>query len=154
MYGFEMLKQDKRVIIKDGPFSTKCILYDSKKEKVQGLGSTVPVDDARYNKSDVLMCIAPFIGLDIDMTTGLGAFADRAEITLDINDITIGDIKNDWYIDVWFPNISKWISFQTENVALDRMLGIYLIKPTVIQAGFGTKIKRVALGGTNGTDIS
>lgn len=151
MYGFDMLKQDKRVIIKDGPFSTKCILYDSKKEKVQGLGSTLPANTDGYDKDDVLMCFAPFIGLDIDLTTGFGAFADRAEITLDMNDITIGDIKNDWYIDVWFPNISKWISFKTENVAPDRLLGLYLIKPTLIQKG--PKIERIALGGNDGTDI-
>ena len=153
MYGFDILKQDKRAIIKDGPFSTKCILYDLKKENVQGLGSTLPVNTVGYDKDDVLMCFAPFIGLDIDVTTGFGAFADHAEITLDLNDITIGDIKPDWCIDVWFPNISKWISFKVESVALDRLLGLYLIKPTIIQKNTSTPISRVALGGVNGNDI-
>lgn len=153
MYGFDILKQDKRAIIKDGPFSTKCILYDSKKEKIQGLGSTLPVNTAGYDKDDVLMCFAPFIGLDIDLTTGFGAFADRAEITLDMNDITIGDIKTDWYIDVWYPIISKWINFKVESVAPDRMLGLYLIKPTVIQKGNSTLIGRTVLGGINGSNI-
>lgn len=152
MYGFDLLKQDKRAIIKDGPFSTKCILYDSKREKVQGLGSTLPVDSIGFDKTDVLMCFAPFIGLDIDISTGLGAFADRAEITLDMNDIMIGDIKNDWFIDVWFPNINKWVNFRTENVAPDRLLGLYLIKPTIIQKRVGT-LEHIALGGKDGTNI-
>lgn len=153
MYGFEMLKQDKRAIFKDGPFSTKCILYNTEKKKIQGLGSTLSTDNPNYDPDDVLMCIAPFIGLDIDITTGFGAFADRAEITLNMDDITIGDIKNDWCIDVWFPTISKWFSFKVENVAPDRMLGTYLIKPTLIQKVRAATPERISLGGTNGADF-
>lgn len=130
MNGFEMLENDKQAIVDNGLFSTKCILY-SPDGKVQGRGSTLPEDDPDYDKDDKLGCFAPFIGIDISTDTGLGIFADRAEVTINISSVTIGIIDEKWLIDVYFPSVKTWKKFKCEHVAIDRMLGLYLIKPSI-----------------------
>lgn len=130
MNGFEMLEIDKQAVIDNGLFSTKCILY-SPDGKVQGRGSTLSEDDLDFNKDDKLNCFAPFIGIDISTDTRLGIFADRAEITINLSSVKIGVIKEDWLIDVYFHSIRRWQKFKCEHVAIDRLLGIYLIKPSI-----------------------
>ena len=130
MNGFEMLEIDKQAIVDNGLFSTKCILY-SPDGKVQGRGSTLPEDDPDYDKDDRVGCFAPFIGIDISTDTGLGIFADRAEVTINISSVTIGIIDEKWLIDVYFPSVKTWKKFKCEHVAIDRMLGLYLIKPSI-----------------------
>ncbi len=130
MNGFEMLENDKQAIVDNGLFSTKCILY-SPDGKVQGRGSTLPEDDPDYDKDDKVGCFAPFIGIDISTDTGLGIFADRAEVTINISSVTIGIIDEKWLIDVYFPSVKTWKKFKCEHVAIDRMLGLYLIKPSI-----------------------
>lgn len=130
MNGFEMLEIDKQAVIDNGLFSTKCILY-SPDGKVQGRGSALSEDDPDYNKDDKLGCFAPFIGIDISTDTGLGIFADRAEVTINLTSVKIGVVDKDWLIDIYFPSIKEWKKFKCEHVAIDRMLGIYLIKPTI-----------------------
>ena len=130
MNGFEMLEIDKQAIVDNGLFSTKCILY-APDGKVQGRGSTLPEDDPDYDKDDKLGCFAPFIGIDISTDTGLGIFADRAEVTINISSVTIGIIDEKWLIDVYFPSVKMWKKFKCEHVAIDRMLGLYLIKPSI-----------------------
>lgn len=130
MNGFEMLEIDKQAVIDNGLFSTKCILY-SPDGKVQGRGSTLSEDDPDFNKDDKLNCFAPFIGIDISTDTGLGIFADRAEITINLSSVKIGVIKEDWLIDMYFHSIRKWKKFKCEHIAIDRMLGLYLIKPSI-----------------------
>lgn len=130
MNGFEMLENDKQAIVDNGLFSTKCILY-SPDGKVQGRGSTLPEDDPDYDKDDRVGCFAPFIGIDISTDTGLGIFADRAEVTINISSVTIGIIDEKWLIDVYFPSVKTWKKFKCEHVAIDRMLGLYLIKPSI-----------------------
>ncbi len=130
MNGFEMLENDKQAIVDNGLFSTKCILY-SPDGKVQGRGSTLPEDDPDYDKDDKVGCFAPFIGIDISTDTGLGIFADRAEVTINISSVTIGIIDEKWLIDVYFPSVKMWKKFKCEHVAIDRMLGLYLIKPSI-----------------------
>ncbi len=125
-----MLENDKQVIIDNGLFSTKCILYNSHGE-VQGRGSTLSEDDPDFNKDDKLNCFAPFIGIDINTDTGLGIFADRAEVTINISSVKIGVIAENWLIDIYFPSIKEWKKFKCEHVAIDRTLGIYLIKPSI-----------------------
>lgn len=130
MNGFEMFENDKQTIIDNGLFSAKCILY-SPDGKVQGRGSTLSEDDPGFDKEDKLSCFAPFIGIDISTDTGLGIFADRAEITINLSSVKIGVIKEDWLIDVYFHSIRKWKKFKCEHIAIDRMLGLYLIKPSI-----------------------
>lgn len=130
MNGFEMLENDKQAIVDNGLFSTKCILY-SPDGKVQGRGSTLPEDDPDYDKDDKVGCFAPFIGIDISTDTGLGIFADRAEVTINISSVAIGIIDEKWLIDVYFPSVKTWKKFKCEHVAIDRMLGLYLIKPSI-----------------------
>lgn len=130
MNGFEMLEIDKQAVIDNGLFSTKCILY-SPDGKVQGRGSTLSKDDPDFNKDDKLNCFAPFIGIDISTDTGLGIFADRAEVTINISSVNIGVIAENWLIDIYFPSIKKWKKFKCEHIAIDRMLGLYLIKPSI-----------------------
>lgn len=130
MNGFEMLEIDKQTIVDNGLFSTKCILY-SPDGKIQGRGSTLSENDPDYDKDDKLGCFAPFIGIDISTDTGLGIFADRAEITINMTSVKIGVVDKDWLIDIYFPSIKEWKKFKCEHVAIDRMLGIYLIKPTI-----------------------
>ena len=130
MNGFEMLEIDKQAVIDNGLFSTKCILY-SPDGKVQGRGSTLPEDDPDYNKDDKLGCFAPFIGIDISTDTGLGIFADSAEVTINLSSVNIGVINKDWLIDIYFPSIKEWKKFKCEHVAIDRLIGVYLIKPTI-----------------------
>ena len=130
MNGFEMLENDKQAIVDNGLFSTKCILY-SPDGKVQGRGSTLPEDDPDYDKDDKVGCFAPFIGIDISTDTGLGIFADSAEVTINISSVTIGIIDEKWLIDVYFPSVKTWKKFKCEHVAIDRMLGLYLIKPSI-----------------------
>lgn len=130
MNGFEMLEIDKQTIVDNGLFSTKCILY-SPDGKIQGRGSTLSENDPDYDKDDKLGCFAPFIGVDISTDTGLGIFADSAEVTINLTSVKIGVVDKDWLIDIYFPSIKEWKKFKCEHVAIDRMLGIYLIKPTI-----------------------
>ena len=130
MNGFEMLEIDKQTIVDNGLFSTKCILY-SPDGKIQGRGSTLSENDPDYDKDDKLGCFAPFIGIDISTDTGLGIFADRVEVTINMTSVKIGVVDKDWLIDIYFPSIKEWKKFKCEHVAIDRMLGIYLIKPTI-----------------------
>ena len=130
MNGFEMLEIDKQTIVDNGLFSTKCILY-SPDGKIQGRGSTLSENDPDYDKDDKLGCFAPFIGVDISTDTGLGIFADSAEVTINLTSVKIGVVDKDWLIDIYFPSIKDWKKFKCEHVAIDRMLGIYLIKPTI-----------------------
>ncbi len=132
MNGFEMLESDKLVMFDNGLFSTDCILY-SPDGKTQGLGATLAKDNPDYNSEDRIKCFCPYIGIDVNTDTGLGIFADRAEITINISSVKIGTIEKGWLIDVYFPSLKKWIKFKCEHAAIDRMIGTYLIRPTLVE---------------------
>lgn len=126
-----MLEVHKRVMIDDGPFSTKCILY-SPDGKIQGAASELAEDEPEFNAEDTLKCFCPYIGVDVNTDTGLGIFANRAEITINMSSVKIGIIEKGWMIDVWFPTLGAWKKFKCENVACDRMIGVYLIRPSLV----------------------
>ncbi len=140
-----MLEFDKQTIIDDGLFSTKCILYNPD-GRIQGKGATLSLNDANFNPQDSLYCFSPFIGLDISTDTGLGIFADRAEITLNMSSVKIGIVEKGWIIEVYFPSIRKWQKFKCEFVAIDRMMGIYLIKPSLVEEKVGN-VNNLRVGG-------
>lgn len=151
MNGFEMLKQDKQVILDDGLFSTDCILY-SPDGKTQGLGATLPKDDKNYNADDKLRCFSPYIGIDINTDTGLGVFADRAEITINLSSVEIGVIEKGWIIDVYFHSIKKWVKFKCEHVAIDRLMGAYFIRPSLVEKKL-QNVSSLRMGGLGGINI-
>lgn len=137
MFGFKLFEKHKRAIVDNGPFSTKCILR-SPEGKIQ----------------DDLNCFSPYIGIDVNTDTGLGVFADRAEITINLSSVKIGTIAEDWLIDVYYPMINQWVKFKCEHVAIDRMLGIYLIKPSLAQKQIQSQdIKSFKLGRFNETNF-
>lgn len=145
MNGFEIWEFDKQTIIDNGLFSTKCILYNPD-GRIQGKGATLSQNDAEFNSDDKLSCFSSFIGIDISTDTGLGIFADRAEITINISSVKIGIIEKDWLIDVYFPSIKKWQKFKCEFVAIDRMMGTYLIKPSLVEKKVGS-MNNLRIGG-------
>ena len=92
-----------------------------------------------------------FIGLTFD-ESGAGYFGDSFEITLDVEDVRE---KTDlipvagWLVTVTFPQMNNaQVTFCVENVAIDRTLGMYLLKCSAsTSAGQGKKVYRKTPGG-------
>ena len=92
-----------------------------------------------------------FIGVTID-ESGHGYFGDSFEITLDIEDVLeVTDLipTEGWFIQVTFPHFKNdEVEFYIDHVAIDRTLGMYLLKCSASTSkGNGCKIDRQASGG-------
>lgn len=92
-----------------------------------------------------------FIGVTFD-ESGMGCFGDSFELTIDINALKpLTDLMptRAWEVDVCFPQMNnKPVRFRIENVALDRTLGMYLIKCSASTSnGKGKTAQRQSSGG-------
>jgi len=75
--------------------------------------------------------LTSFIGLTVT-ESGMGVFADSFEITFNIDEISEYTSKTPargWGVSVELPQLNyKMYSFFIENAAVDRTLGMYLVK--------------------------
>lgn len=92
-----------------------------------------------------------FTGLTFD-ENGTGFFGDVFELTLDINDVR--EVTNlppvpGWLVTVKLPQMNNdEVTFAIENVAIDRTLGMFLLRcSAATSAGQGKKVYRKAPGG-------
>lgn len=92
-----------------------------------------------------------FTGLTFD-ENGTGFFGDVFELTLDINDVrektNLPPVQG-WLVTVKFPQMNNdEVTFAIENVAIDRTLGMYLLRcSAATSAGQGRKVYRKSPGG-------
>lgn len=136
MNGFDMLKQHNQIIIDNNPFSSSCILKSSD-GKVQG----------SKESPEALRCFAPYTGLKID-AEGRLIWASNCEVTMNMQSVTIGKPEKNWKIDIYFEMLSKWVSFNIEEVIPDNTLGWYYMKLTLISENTGVNVSKIPkLGG-------
>ncbi|MBO4738026.1 MAG: hypothetical protein J5606_00530 [Bacteroidales bacterium] len=95
--------------------------------------------------------ISHFTGVTFD-EKGEGYFGDSFDITLDVNDVkkyTQQTPVRGWYIQVTFPQYNNdVVEFCIENVAIDRTLGMYLLRCSAkTDAGDGKRFNRNNAGG-------
>jgi hypothetical protein len=92
-----------------------------------------------------------FTGLTFD-DNGQGFFGDVFELTLDINDVrektNLIPVAG-WLVTVKFPQMNNdQVTFAIENIAIDRTLGLYLLRcSAATSAGQGKKVYRRSPGG-------
>ncbi|MBR1948222.1 MAG: hypothetical protein IKA30_00340 [Alphaproteobacteria bacterium] len=131
----EMLKIHKETVLLSGNgFSVDCILKPTKSHagfQLKGFSS--------------------FIGVSFD-ESGMGCFSDSFELTIDFNALkeqTDLMPTRAWELIVNFPQMDGTpVKFRIENVALDRTLGMYLIKASASTSnGEGKTVQRQSSGG-------
>lgn len=107
----------------------------------------LPVDDENYDASDALRGIPSFIGMDFDASTGMMISADKAEISIDMDRITIGRPEKGWSGE--FRNIDGTdLRFRITDVMEDRTVGVFRMPVEILKsAGKGRKINRAGEGG-------
>lgn len=130
-----MLKNHKKTALLAGNgFSVDCIL----KEK----GATTGFQ---------LKGFSTFVGANFD-EKGIGYFGDSFEITIDVEDVlehTNITPAEGWLISVSHPEFKNSSSdFYIQNVAIDRTLGLYLLKCSASTgSGQGKRVNRNNPGG-------
>ena len=131
----EMLKIHKETVLLSGNgFSVDCILKPKN-------------SNAEFD----LRGFSSFIGVSFD-DSGMGYFGDSFELTIDFNALKE---KTDliptegWEVIVKFPQMNgEPVKFRIENVATDRLLGMYLIKCSASTSnGKGKTVQRKSSGG-------
>lgn len=124
----------KTVLLAGNGFSVECMLKQNKSHEGYSLRG--------YSN---------FTGLTFD-ESGTGFFGDVFELTLDINDVkekTDLPPVQGWLVTVKFPQMNNdEVTFVIENVAIDRTLGMYLLRcSAATSAGQGKKVYRKSPGG-------
>ena len=92
-----------------------------------------------------------FTGITIQ-ESGFGAFGDTFELTIDADDVlkyTNSIPTKAWSVSVTFPQMNnKTGTFRIENVAIDRLLGMYFLKCSASTSqGSGQRTNRNSTGG-------
>ena len=130
-------------------------IYQNHKTAVllEGNGFAVDCLLKPYSSSEgySLKGISHFTGVTFD-ENGNGYFGDAVDITLNIDSVkeyTELTPVHGWYIDVTFPQMqSCTVEFCVESVAIDRTLGMYLLKCSAATGvGTGKKFDRNGTGG-------
>ena len=98
-----------------------------------------------------IKAFSTFVGLTFN-ESGTGFFGDSFELTVDADDVrakTNLTPTHGWFVDVTFPQMNnQTVTFAVENVAIDRTIGVYLLKCTATTgAGKGKRVNRNAAGG-------
>ncbi len=124
----------KTVLLAGNGFAVECVLKQNKSHEGYALKG--------YSN---------FTGLTFD-ENGTGFFGDVFELTLDINDVrektNLPPVAG-WLVTVKFPQMNNdEVTFAIENVAIDRTLGMYLLRcSAATSAGQGKKVYRRSPGG-------
>ena len=125
----DLLKIHKKAIFSTGGTAVECLLKPY----------------ATHEGFEV-SAITNFVGLTID-ESGFGCYADSFELTINFDDLiqkTNLIPTRAWVLDVKLPQMNNSLqTFYIESVAIDRTLGMYLIKcSNTTTAGKGKKIER------------
>lgn len=130
----ETLKNHKKSVLFGGnAFSVDCLLTPPGEESFSLKGFTT------------------FTGITIQ-ESGFGAFGDTFELTIDADDVlkyTNSIPTKAWSVSVTFPQMNnKTGTFRIENVAIDRLLGMYFLKCSASTSqGSGQRTNRNSTGG-------
>lgn len=95
--------------------------------------------------------VSTFVGVTFD-EGGKGYFGDSFEVTIDADDVRAATNLipvEGWFIKVKFPQFNNdEVEFRVENVAIDRTLGMYLLKCSASTTeGKGKRVSRDNQGG-------
>ncbi|HSQ97360.1 MAG TPA: hypothetical protein VLL98_01430 [Rickettsiales bacterium] len=142
MNGFDLLKRDKGLLFKNNPFSVPCILSNG--TETQGKNSLLDPTDLNYDPTDVLKCIANYIGIQLNTENKTSIINDSAEATLNIDDVKIGRPQAGWIISFVPQNTQEtdtntdMINFKIDYVMEDRTIGVYKLSLSLLKDSLET----------------
>jgi hypothetical protein len=82
-----------------------------------------------------LRCIGDFVGAVLNPISGVYEMNDSSECCINYRDVYLGEIKANWQLSFLQPGTNELINFKVDNVMVDRTLGLYKLKISILKPG-------------------